>query len=270
MQAYDRVSIARAKGRPTALKFIGAIFEDFFELHGDRLFGDDGAIVGGVALLGGKPVTVIGIEKGDDTLDKVARNFGCAHPEGYRKALRHLQLAEKFGRPVITLVDTSGAYCGIGAEERGEGHAIAQCITAMMGLKVPEISLIIGEGGSGGALALAAADRVYMLENAVYSVISPEGCASILWKDSGRVADAAQCLHITAADMVDLHVAEDILPENFADFPQMCAAMTVQLTMDLNELCALTPEELLEQRYRRYRRIGVYEENGSIVRFAEH
>ena len=191
-------------------------------------------------------------------------------PEGYRKALRLMKQAEKFHRPVICLVDTLGAYCGAEAEERGQGEAIAENILEMMGLRTPVISVVIGEGGSGGALALAAADRVYMLENAVYSVISPEGCASILWKDSGRVADAAQCLHITAADMVDLHVAEDILPENFADFPQMCAAMTMQLTMDLDELCALTPEELLEQRYRRYRRIGVYEENGSIVRFTEH
>ena len=177
---------------------------------------------------------------------------------------------EKFHRPVICIVDTLGAYCGAEAEERGQGEAIAENILEMMGLRTPVISVVIGEGGSGGALALAAADRVYMLENAVYSVISPEGCASILWKDSGRVADAAQCLHITAADMVDLHVAEEIIPENFADFPQMCAAMTVQLTMDLDELCALSPEELLEQRYRRYRRIGVYEENGSIVRFTEH
>ena len=181
-----------------------------------------------------------------------------------------MKQAEKFHRPVVCFVDTAGAYCGLGAEERGQASAIAANLMEMMGLKTPVLSLLIGEGGSGGALALAVADEVWMMENAVYSVISPEGGASILYKDSGRVADAAQCLHITAADMVDLHVAEDILPENFADFPQMCAAMTVQLTMDLDELCALTPEELLEQRYRRYRRIGVYEENGSIVRFTEH
>lgn len=255
MQAYDRVSIARAKGRPTALKFIGAIFEDFFELHGDRLFGDDGAIVGGVALLGGKPVTVIGIEKGDDTLDKVARNFGCAHPEGYRKALRHLQLAEKFGRPVITLVDTSGAYCGIGAEERGEGHAIAQCITAMMGLKVPEISLIIGEGGSGGALGLAVADEVWMTENAVYSVISPEGCASILWKDPAKVADAAECLKMTAADLYGLGVVDRILLETGGD-SVVFSTLKVLLARKLRALCAVDPDELVRARYNRFRAFG--------------
>ena len=215
-------------------------------------------------------MTYIAIDKGADLDSRMRNHFGCPMPEGYRKALRLMKQAEKFHRPVICLVDTLGAYCGAEAEERGQGEAIAENILEMMGLRTPVVSVVIGEGGSGGALALAAADRVYMLENAVYSVISPEGCASILWKDSGRVADAAQCLHITAADMVDLHVAEGIIPENFADFQQMCAAMTVQLTMDLDELCALTPEELLEQRYRRYRRIGVYEENGSIVRFTEH
>ena len=214
--------------------------------------------------------SLFAIDKGADLDSRMRNHFGCPMPEGYRKALRLMKQAEKFHRPVICLVDTLGAYCGAEAEERGQGEAIAENILEMMGLRTPVISVVIGEGGSGGALALAAADRVYMLENAVYSVISPEGCASILWKDSGRVADAAQCLHITAADMVDLHVAEGIIPENFADFQQMCAAMTVQLTMDLDELCALTPEELLEQRYRRYRRIGVYEENGSIVRFTEH
>lgn len=270
MNAYEKVLKSREKGRPTAVKYIGSIVENFIELHGDRRFSDDKAIIGGIGTISGMPVTVIGIEKGDGTADKIAHNFGCAHPEGYRKAVRLMKEAEKFRRPVLCFVDTSGAYCGIGAEERGQSEAIATSILEMIRLKTPTLSIIIGEGGSGGALALAAADRVYMLENAVYSVISPEGCASILWKDSGRVADAAQCLHITAADMVDLHVAEEIIPENFADFPQMCAAMTVQLTMDLDELCALSPEELLEQRYRRYRRIGVYEENGSIVRFTEH
>ena len=255
MQAYDRVSIARAKGRPTALKFIGAIFEDFFELHGDRLFGDDGAIVGGVALLGGKPVTVIGIEKGDDTLDKVARNFGCAHPEGYRKALRHLQLAEKFGRPVITLVDTSGAYCGIGAEERGEGHAIAQCITAMMGLKVPEISLIIGEGGSGGALALAAANEVWMLENAVYSVLSPEGAASIIWKDASRTREAAQSLKLTAGDLLELGVIERVFPESDG-FDALYPRIQGELIETLDRYAAMDTAALLKQRYQKFRCIG--------------
>lgn len=270
LTAEDRVFLARHPARPHIDETVNALFTDFFEQCGDRQCREDRAILGGIAKFHGMPVTVIGHRKGATLEENMACNFGMPGPEGYRKALRLMKQAEKFHRPVICLVDTLGAYCGAEAEERGQGEAIAENILEMMGLRTPVISVVIGEGGSGGALALAAADRVYMLENAVYSVISPEGCASILWKDSGRVADAAQCLHITAADMVDLHVAEDILPENFADFPQMCAAMTVQLTMDLDELCALTPEELLEQRYRRYRRIGVYEENGSIVRFTEH
>ena len=268
--AYDTVRLARANKRPTGLDYIHNLCADFFELHGDRRFADDGAIVGGVGHFRGLPVTFLAIEKGHSAKERMARSFGAPHPEGYRKALRLMKQAEKFHRPVLCFVDTSGANCGIGAEERGQGQAIAENLMTMMSLDTPVITVLIGEGGSGGALALSVADRVWMLEHAVYSVISPEGCASILWKDSGRVADAAQCLHITAADMVDLHVAEEIIPENFADFPQMCAAMTVQLTMDLDELCALSPEELLEQRYRRYRRIGVYEENGSIVRFTEH
>ena len=270
LTAEDRVFLARHPARPHIDETVNALFTDFFEQCGDRQCREDRAILGGIAKFHGMPVTVIGHRKGATLEENMACNFGMPGPEGYRKALRLMKQAEKFHRPVICLVDTLGAYCGAEAEERGQGEAIAENILEMMGLRTPVISVVIGEGGSGGALALAAADRVYMLENAVYSVISPEGCASILWKDSGRVADAAQCLHITAADMVELHVAEGIIPENFADFPQMCAAMTVQLTMDLDELCALTPEELLEQRYRRYRRIGVYEENGSIVRFTEH
>ena len=270
LTAAQRVAIARHPQRPNITDYIQALFTDFFEQKGDRLCGEDAAILGGVALYHGRPVTVIGTRKGKTLEENLKCNFGMPNPEGYRKALRLMRQAEKFRRPILTFIDTSGAYPGLEAEAHGQGEAIARNLYEMSRLTVPVIALITGEGNSGGALALAAADRVYMLENAVYSVISPEGCASILWKDSGRVADAAQCLHITAADMVDLHVAEDILPENFADFPQMCAAMTVQLTMDLDELCALTPEELLEQRYRRYRRIGVYEENGSIVRFTEH
>ena len=264
MNAFERLKEARHAGRPTGAAYVAALFENRLDLCGDRRFGEDPAIISGIGTLSGRPVTYIAIDKGADLDSRMRNHFGCPMPEGYRKAL-HLTVLH-----AQALEDTLGAYCGAEAEERGQGEAIAENILEMMGLRTPVISVVIGEGGSGGALALAAADRVYMLENAVYSVISPEGCASILWKDSGRVADAAQCLHITAADMVELHVAEGIIPENFADFPQMCAAMTVQLTMDLDELCALTPEELLEQRYRRYRRIGVYEENGSIVRFTEH
>ena len=247
MNAFERLKEARHAGRPTGAAYVAALFENRLDLCGDRRFGEDPAIISGIGTLSGRPVTYIAIDKGADLDSRMRNHFGCPMPEGYRKALRLMKQAEKFHRPVICLVDTLGAYCGAEAEERGQGEAIAENILEMMGLRTPVISVVIGEGGSGGALALAAADRVYMLENAVYSVISPEGCASILWKDSGRVADAAQCLHITAADMVDLHVAEGIIPENFADFQQMCAAMTVQLTMDLDELCALTPDELLEQ-----------------------
>ena len=210
MKAYERLIKARAKGRPTSLEFITNIFEDFYELHGDRLFGDDPAVIGGLARLNGTPVTVIGIEKGVDTKDKVVRNFGSANPEGYRKALRLMKQAEKFHRPVVCLVDTSGAYCGIGAEERGQGSAIAMNLMEMMNLRTPVISILIGEGGSGGALALAVADEVWMLENAVYSVISPEGAASIIWKDASRVEAAAEALRMTAEDLLCMEIIERI------------------------------------------------------------
>src|SRR5512138_2599369 len=184
MNAYEKVQAARSKDRPTGSDFIKNVFSDFVELHGDRRFGDDRAVVAGIARLNRQPVTVIALEKGHDTKEKVLRNFGSAHPEGYRKALRQMRLAEKFGRPVVCFIDTAGAFCGIAAEERGQGQAIAENLMSMMALKVPVISILIGEGGSGGALGLAVADEVWMLENSVYSVISPEGCASILWKDS--------------------------------------------------------------------------------------
>ena len=190
MSAYEKVLLARAKGRPTGLSYIDHIFQDFVELHGDRRFADDPAIVGGIATLEGKPVTVIAMEKGSDMKDKVRRNFGAPNPEGYRKALRLMEQAEKFRRPVVCFVDTSGAYCGLGAEERGQGQAIAENLVKMAGLRTPIVSVLIGEGGSGGALALGVADQVWILENAVYSVISPEGCASILWKDAKKVKDA--------------------------------------------------------------------------------
>ena len=196
MNAYDRVLAARANGRPTGKDFIDNIFENFTEFHGDRRFGDDPAVVGGIATLYGFPVTVIALEKGRTTAEKIRRNFGSAHPEGYRKALRLMKQAEKFHRPVVCFVDTSGAYCGMDAEERGQGQAIAENLYEMISLKTPILSILIGEGGSGGALALAVADEVWMLENSVYSVISPEGCASILWKDAKKAADAAACLKL--------------------------------------------------------------------------
>ena len=213
MEAYKRVAAARAKGRPTGSDFIEHIFEGFVELHGDRRFADDKAIVAGVAMLNDMPVTVIAIDRGKDTKEKIKRNFGSAHPEGYRKALRQMKLAEKFNRPVICFIDTSGAYCGIGAEERGQAQAIAENLMEMMTLKVPIISIFTGEGESGGALGLAVADEVWMLENAVYSVISPEGCASILWKDASKTKEASECLKLTAEELLNLKVVERSIRE---------------------------------------------------------
>ena len=253
MSAYEKVLLARAKDRPTGLSYIENIFEDFVELHGDRRFADDPAIVGGIATLNGKPVTVIAMDKGKDMRERVKRNFGSSNPEGYRKALRLMEQAEKFHRPVICFVDTAGAFCGMGAEERGQGQAIAENLVAMAGLKTPIVSVLIGEGGSGGALALAVADRVWILENAVYSVISPEGCASILWKDSKKVKDAADCLRLTAQDMMELGVVEQVIPEE-KEFSQTYAHIQEELEAALEQLSALPVEELLEQRYQRFRK----------------
>ena len=253
MSAYDKVLLARAKGRATGLSYIDHIFEDFVELHGDRRFTDDPAIVGGVATLGGRPVTVIAMEKGSDMKDKVRRNFGAPNPEGYRKALRLMKQAEKFRRPVVCFVDTSGAYCGLGAEERGQGQAIAENLVEMAGLKTPIVSILVGEGGSGGALALAVADQVWILENAVYSVISPEGCASILWKDAKKVKDAAECLRLTAQDMEELGVVEKVIPEE-KDFALTYDRIKNELLETLPALEALPLEELLGKRYERFRK----------------
>ena len=253
MGAYEKVLLARAKDRPTGLSYIENIFQDFIELHGDRRFADDPAIVGGLATLGGRPVTVIVMEKGKDMRERVKRNFGSPNPEGYRKALRLMEQAEKFRRPVVCFVDTAGAFCGMGAEERGQGQAIAENLLAMAGLKTPIASVLIGEGGSGGALALALADRVWILENAVYSVISPEGCASILWKDSKKVKDAADCLRLTAQDMLELGVVEQVIAEE-KDFSQTYQHIQTELAAALSQLEQLPVEELLAQRYQRFRR----------------
>ena len=253
MGAYEKVLLARAKDRPTGLSYIENIFQDFIELHGDRSFADDPAIVGGLATLGGRPVTVIVMEKGKDMRERVKRNFGSPNPEGYRKALRLMEQAEKFRRPVVCFVDTAGAFCGMGAEERGQGQAIAENLLAMAGLKTPIVSVLIGEGGSGGALALALADRVWILENAVYSVISPEGCASILWKDSKKVKDAADCLRLTAQDMLELGVVEQVIAEE-KDFSQTYQHIQTELAAALSQLEQLPVEELLAQRYQRFRR----------------
>ncbi len=254
MSAMDKLRAARAAGRPTGLDFIESIFEDFIELHGDRRYGDDRAVVAGLATLKGMPVTVIALEKGHTTKEKVARNFGSAHPEGYRKALRQMKLAEKFHRPVICFVDTAGAYCGIQAEERGQGQAIAENLMEMMWLKTPVVSILIGEGGSGGALALAVADEVWMLENAVYSVISPEGCASILWKDASKVQEAAESLKLTAQDLYSFGVIERIIPEE--DTQAMYAQIAQNLYDTLRRNAAGDPEELAKRRYARFRTIG--------------
>jgi acetyl-CoA carboxylase carboxyl transferase subunit alpha len=257
--AYDKVKLARANKRPTGLDYIQNIFHDFFELHGDRRYRDDGAIVGGVARLGDRPVTVIAVEKGHSAKDRMARSFGAPHPEGYRKALRLMKQAEKFHRPVICFVDTSGAYCGIGAEERGQGQAIAENLMELMTLRVPVLTVVIGEGGSGGALALAVADRVWMLENSVYSVISPEGCASILWKDASKADEAAQCLRLTARDAKGLGVVEAILTEK--DLGQRSFYTRLQGRLEREVTALLANENLLEERYQRFRSFGRWQEN---------
>ncbi|PWM44758.1 MAG: acetyl-CoA carboxylase carboxyl transferase subunit alpha [Clostridiales bacterium] len=252
MTAFEKVSKARSKDRFTSLQFIDNIFTEFTEMHGDRRYSDDKAVIAGIALINNIPVTVIGIEKGKDVKEKAARNFGSAHPEGYRKALRQMKLAEKFGRPVVCFVDTSGAYCGIGAEERGQSQAIAENLMEMMALKTPIISILIGEGGSGGALALAVADEVWMLENSVYSVISPEGCASILWKDSSRAEQASECLKLTANDLIKLGVIEKIIPENDGLFEYLKKELNYIIKKNLT----LELQELTQNRYKRFRKIG--------------
>ena len=253
MNAYEIVLKSREKGRPTAVKYIEKLTESFIELHGDRRFSDDSAVIGGIGTIGGKPVTVIGIEKGADTADKIAHNFGCAHPEGYRKAVRLMKEAEKFRRPVLCFVDTSGAYCGIGAEERGQSEAIAMSILEMIRLKTPTLSVIIGEGGSGGALGLSAADEVWITETSTYSAISPEGCASILWKDSSRVADASECLKMTAADLAALGAVERVVPEDgFSE--RFYVDLKESIVKFFKKQREIPPEELIEARYRRFRK----------------
>lgn len=254
--AYESVRIARGNDRPTGLDYIKAIFTDFFELHGDRLYADDKAVVGGLARLSGRPVTVIAIEKGHTGKERAARRFGAPGPEGYRKALRLMRQAEKFQRPVICFVDTSGAYCGVGAEERGQGRAIAENLMAMMGLRVPVISVLVGEGGSGGALALAVADRVWMLENAVYSVISPEGCASILWKDASKAGEAAERLKLTAQDSLKFGFVEEVISEEAIGTPAFYDGLREKLAEEIGKLAAQS--DLTERRYERFRAFGQF------------
>ena len=253
--AYDRVRLARDNDRPTGIDYIKNIFGGFIELHGDRRYADDHAIVGGIARLDDAPVTVIAIEKGHTAKERTYRNFGAPNPEGYRKALRLMKQAEKFGRPIICFIDTSGAYCGIGAEERGQGQAIAENLTEMSTLCVPIISVLIGEGGSGGALALAVADRVWMLQNAVYSVISPEGCASILWKDSAKAEEAAESLKLTAEDAKSLGVIERIISEKEIGKKEFYDRIRKLLTEEIKVLTS--DPDLVGKRYKRFRGLGV-------------
>ena len=258
MDPYKRLQLARKNGRPSGRYYIENLLTDFVELHGDRRFGDDPAIMAGVGLLCGHPVTVIAHEKGGDIRDKAHRNFGSANPEGYRKALRQMKLAEKFHRPVLCIVDTAGAFAGMGAEERGQGQAIAENMMEMMTLKVPVMTVFIGEGESGGAIGLAVADEVWMLENAVYSVISPEGCASILWKDTSKVREAAACLKMTAQDLFSLGVIERIIEEpDGNNFEPVYETLKTELYAKIAENKKLPVEELLNRRYDRFRKIGV-------------
>ena len=263
MTAYERVQASRASGRPTGADYIRTIFHDFIELHGDRRFADDSAIVAGVAWLRDMPVTVIAIEKGKDLTERFKRNFGSPMPEGYRKALRLMKQAEKFHRPVVCFVDTAGAGCDMGAEERGQGQAIAENLMEMMWLKTPIVSVMVGQGGSGGALALSVANEVWMEENAWYSVISPEGCASILWKDSNKVHEACDCLHLTAADLLELGVIDMVLPEEDPkDFSPIFQSLEAHLAHKLPQLMVLSAEDVAQQRYAKFRKFGTL--NGAI------
>lgn len=257
MTPYEKVMAARDVHRLTTIDYISHLFGDsFFECHGDRRFSDDKAVIGGLAMLYDMPITVIGLEKGRNTKERMERNFGSAHPEGYRKALRLMKQAEKFHRPVLCFVDTSGAFCGIGAEERGQGQAIAENIIEMMTLKTPILSILIGEGGSGGALGLAVADEVWMLENSVYSVISPEGCASILWKDSAKAPEAAKCLKMTSEDLFSLGVIERIVREPKAENQNMFESLKLLISRTFEKNNLLSAEELTNARYDRFRKMG--------------
>ncbi|WP_277630864.1 acetyl-CoA carboxylase carboxyltransferase subunit alpha [Atopococcus tabaci] len=258
MEAMEVVSIARQTDRVTTYELIDAIFDDFVEFHGDRHYKDDKALVGGIARLGNMPVTVIGNQKGHDLEENITRNFGSPHPEGYRKSLRLMKQAEKFGRPIVTFVNTSGAYCGVEAENRGQGEAIARNLLEMSQLEVPVLSIIIGEGGSGGALALAAADEVWMMEFAVYSILSPEGFSSILWKDASRAKEAAEMMKVTAYDLRELGVIERIVPERnehgWISQEDILCNMRTEIETKLNELMNLPKEELIQSRYDRFRK----------------
>jgi acetyl-CoA carboxylase carboxyl transferase subunit alpha len=264
LTAWQRTQLARHPKRPHTRDFIKLLFDDFVELHGDRLHGDDAAVVGGLALFEGRGVVVIGHQKGRDTREKIARNFGMPHPEGYRKALRLMQLGEKFGKPLVTFIDTPGAYPGTAAEERGQSEAIAHNLRVMAGLASPIVTVVTGEGGSGGALAIGMGNRVFMLEHAVYSVISPEGCAAILWGDASRAPDAAESMRITAPDLQRLGVIDGIVPEPVGgahrDWDGAAASLRGALRQALGDLAGMSPARLVEDRQEKFRRMGAFEE----------
>jgi acetyl-CoA carboxylase carboxyl transferase subunit alpha len=264
LNAWQRAQIARHPKRPHTLDLVNLLLEDWVELHGDRVFGDDRAIVGGLASFDGEPVVVIGHQKGRDTRENIARNFGMPHPEGYRKALRLMQLAGKFGKPIITFIDTPGAYPGLGAEERGQAEAIARNLREMAGLPTPVICVVTGEGGSGGALAIGVGNRVLMLEYAIYSVISPEGCAAILWGDAAKAPEAAELMRVTAPDLLKLGVIDAIVPEPIGgahrNWEATAARLRAALREQLWQLKSKSETELIEERQEKFRRIGVFEE----------
>ena len=264
LTAWQRTQVARHPKRPHTRDLCRLLFDDFVELHGDRSYGDDPAIVGGLARFEDRSVVVIGHQKGRDTREKLARNFGMPHPEGYRKALRLMQLAEKFGKPVVTFIDTPGAYPGIGAEERGQAEAIARNLRVMAALRTPILAVVTGEGGSGGALAIGMGNRVLMLEYAVYSVISPEGCAAILWSDAGKAPEAAELMRITAPDLLRLGVIDAIVAEPVGgahrDWDGTAASLRAALRTHLDDLRGKSAEQVVNERYDKFRRIGVFEE----------
>lgn len=260
LSAWKKVEIARNPNRKTSLDYIGKIFDEFVELHGDRLYRDDAATVCGLGRIGEQNFTIIAQQKGRNTKENMKRNFGMPNPESYRKGIRLMKQAEKFHRPIVTFIDTKGAYPGIGAEERGQGEAIAKSMFEMAKLTVPVISIVIGEGSSGGALAICVANRIIMLENAVFSILSPEGYASILWKDASRAQEAAEKMKLTAKDLKDFQIIDTIISENDLSFEQIAENMKEQVLYELENLKKLTAEELVENRYQKFRNIGEYQE----------